>query len=936
MMDGLSHVFAQGFNGTGSPQLDSWIAIGRDGSVTAYTGKCELGQGLYTAQMQLVAEELGVPLNRVRLDAVRHVDDTRSGHDVGQQSHPDQLQPREPGARRRDGARSAGRLAADAARRPAADLVASDGRVAVKADPSRSVAYGELVGGQRFNLQLDPAAKRKHPSEWTVLGTAVPRVDMRAMVTGRFEFVHNVRVPGMLHGRVVRPPAVGATLVSVDESSVRELARRREGRRQSNFVGVVAEKPWQAMQAPSAQGDVDARHCRCRRTPTSLRALRKQPARDTLLVDSGDVDATLTAAATVLKATYLHPYQMHGSIGSSCAVADVQGDKATIWSATQAAYPDAQHDGDAARPPAGERARDLHVEASGCYGINGADTVSYDAALLSQAVGRPVRVQLSRKDEMAWENYGIAFVIDQRVGARCAAAPSSRGTTRRGRRRSAAGPATTRPATSSPGSLAGFEPAPFAPRTPAPAPNMPLNNGINTAPSYVAGCVGDAAQRHGRRSQRARALAPRPVAVLHRTAALAGAAAEHVRARMVHGRSRGARRRPIRWRTACGTCATRGSATSCARRRRPRTGRRVRRRGRRAARTGTVTRPRHRLRLLRRRQRLRRDGGRGRRRSGHRPHSRHATRRRAGLRADLEPRRHAQPDRRRRAAGHEPRARRRGDLGRSEGDVGRLAHATSRCRSASRVPAIESVLINQPDVEAWAPARPRSPWSRRDRQRDLRRHRRATPGGAVHARTRPCGASCKFGLVFALLALASAACYGAADFLGGLTSKRASTLAIVVVSQLAGLLLLLVAFPFLPAASPDKMDFVWGAVAGLTGGTGVALLYRALAIGVMAVVAPTTAVCAVVIPVLVAIGLGERPGVVTIGGIVLAIIAIALVSQSEHPRTGACTRSEPVRARRHLPSRFCLASRSGSSSSRSHAPRPRPECGRLSPRGPSR
>jgi drug/metabolite transporter (DMT)-like permease len=137
--------------------------------------------------------------------------------------------------------------------------------------------------------------------------------------------------------------------------------------------------------------------------------------------------------------------------------------------------------------------------------------------------------------------------------------------------------------------------------------------------------------------------------------------------------------------------------------------------------------------------------------------------------------------------------------------------------------------------------------------------------------------------VFVLLALASAACYGAADFLGGLTSKRANTLAIVVVSQLAGLLLLLIAFPLLPASSPSTMDYVWGAVAGLTGGTGVALLYRALAIGVMAVVAPTTAVCAVVIPVLVAVGLGERPSLVAVAGIVLAIIAIALVSQSEHP-----------------------------------------------------
>jgi len=126
-------------------------------------------------------------------------------------------------------------------------------------------------------------------------------------------------------------------------------------------------------------------------------------------------------------------------------------------------------------------------------------------------------------------------------------------------------------------------------------------------------------------------------------------------------------------------------------------------------------------------------------------------------------------------------------------------------------------------------------------------------------------------------------CYGAADFLGGLTSKRAHTLAIVVLSQLAGLLLLLIALPFLPSSSPTRMDLVWGAVAGLTGGTGVALLYRALAIGVMAVVAPTTAVCAVVIPVLVAVASGERPGLVTIGGIALAIVAIALVSQSDHP-----------------------------------------------------
>jgi drug/metabolite transporter (DMT)-like permease len=151
--------------------------------------------------------------------------------------------------------------------------------------------------------------------------------------------------------------------------------------------------------------------------------------------------------------------------------------------------------------------------------------------------------------------------------------------------------------------------------------------------------------------------------------------------------------------------------------------------------------------------------------------------------------------------------------------------------------------------------------------------------------------------VFALIALLSAACYGAADFLGGLTSKRATTLAVVVVSQLAGLVLLLLMLPLLPPASPVRADYLWGAFAGLTGGGGVALLYRALAIGVMAVVAPTTAVCAVVIPVLAAVALGERPGPITIGGIVLAIVAIALVSQSNHPEPAAADREENTGSR---------------------------------------
>ena len=488
-------MFAQGFNGTSSPQLDSWIAIGRDGIVTAYTGKCDFGQGLYTAQMQLVAEEVGVPLNRVRLVQCDTSVTPDQGTTSGQQSHPTNFNHSNLALAGATAREALVRLAAARLGAPAADLIASDGRVAVKTNPSRTVAYGDLIGGQRFNLQLDQAAKRKHPSEWTVLGTAVPRVDMRDMVTGRFEFVHNVRVPGMLHGRVVRPPEVGATVGSVDESSIRELPGIVKVVVKGNFIGVVAQKPWQAM-----QGAERLKVTWTPGTPLSphadlYSALRKQPARDTLLVDSGDVDAKLTAASTVLKATYHHPYQMHASMGSSCAVADVQGDKATIWSATQSAFP-TRNTSAMLLGLKQETVRVIYVRGAGCYGINGADTVSYDAALLSQAVGRPVRVQLSRKDEMAWENYGNAFVIDQRValdgnGAISVWDYEAWSAARGGR------PGYNTPGNVVTGFLVGSSPAPFAPRTPAPAPNTPLDNGSNTAPSYIAGRVRDSANGAG-------------------------------------------------------------------------------------------------------------------------------------------------------------------------------------------------------------------------------------------------------------------------------------------------------------------------------------------------------------------------------------------------------------------------------------------------------
>jgi len=495
LADGLTDMFAQGFNGTGSTQLDAWIAVGRDGIVTAYTGKCDFGQGLYTAQMQLVAEEVCVPLSRVRLIQCDTSVTPDQGTTSGQQSHPTNFNHTNLALAGATARQALIRLASDKIGAPASDLVARDGVVALKSDASRSLAYGDLIGGQRFNLQLDRAAARKHPREWTVLGTPVPRVDMRDMVTGQFEFVHNVKVAGMLHGRVVRPPEVGATVGSVDEGSIRDLPGVVKVVVKGNFVGVVAQKPWQAMQAAERLKVTWNRGTGLQPHADLYGTLRRQPARDTLLVDSGDVDANLKAATTVLRSTYLHPYQMHGSMGSSCAVADVQADKATIWSATQSAYPTRNTSAMllGLKP---ESIRVIYVRGAGCYGINGADTVSYDAALLSQAVAKPVRVQLSRKDEMAWENYGNAFAIDQRVALDASGNISvwdyEAWSAARGGR-----PGYNTPGNVVTGVLVGSNPAPFAPRTPAPAPDTPLNNGSNTAPSYIAGRVRDSANGAG-------------------------------------------------------------------------------------------------------------------------------------------------------------------------------------------------------------------------------------------------------------------------------------------------------------------------------------------------------------------------------------------------------------------------------------------------------
>jgi nicotinate dehydrogenase subunit B len=465
-------------------KLDSWIAVGSDGMVTAYTGKCDLGQGMFTAQTQLVAEELCVPLDRVRLVQCDTSVCPDEGTTSGSQSTPTNFNTSNLAQAAATAREALIKMAAQRLGENTDQLTVAGGVISGKS--GRHVTYEELIGNKRFTLTLSTTAKRRTPAEWTVLGKPVPSLDRVALMTGQFEFVHNVRLPGMLHGRVVRPPAVGATVAGVDQSSVRHISGLVKVVVRHNFVAVVAEKQAQAIEA-ARQLKVNWKPGAGLPPRTDLYdSLRQQPSRDVLVVDSKDVERQFAAAGTVMRATYAYPYQMHGSLGTSCAVADVKPDSATVWSATQSVYPTRSIVAQLLGLPL-DSVRVIYVRGSGCYGLNGADAVSFDAAVLSHAAGRPVCVQLSREDEMAWENFGSACVVEQRAAldhGKIIAWECENWMTSKGGR-----PGYYRPGNVITGELLGYAPEHVSPRAAA-EPTGQLRNRSNAAPSYVAGCIG--------------------------------------------------------------------------------------------------------------------------------------------------------------------------------------------------------------------------------------------------------------------------------------------------------------------------------------------------------------------------------------------------------------------------------------------------------------
>ncbi|MFI5317911.1 MAG: molybdopterin cofactor-binding domain-containing protein, partial [Myxococcota bacterium] len=400
-----------------NPDLDTWLRIGADGTVTVYTGKVELGQGIVTALARIAAEELDVSLARVRVRTADTADGPNELYTVGSNSL------EESGTALRLAAAEARQhllsLAAAELGVPALALEVEDGAVRAPGI-ERKTSWFELFGGKRFERKVTGSARPKPRAEYRILGRPGARIGMEALVTGGTVFVQDLRLPGMLHARVVRAPSAGARLTSLDENAVRLMPGFAALVRDGSFLAVAAETAAQAISAAD-QLRRDARWEGAAELPLQAELfarMRAAPTRSFPVVDGTAVDepvpphATPLGVARTLRASYTRPFQMHGSIGPSAAVAHEVAGALTVWTHSQGVSVLRAALAQALRMPP-ERVRLVHVAGPGCYGHNGADDVALDAALVARALpGRPVHLQWSREDEHAWEPYGPAMLVD--------------------------------------------------------------------------------------------------------------------------------------------------------------------------------------------------------------------------------------------------------------------------------------------------------------------------------------------------------------------------------------------------------------------------------------------------------------------------------------------------------------------------------------------
>ena len=405
-------------------QLDTWIAVKADETVTCFFGKMDMGQGVDVAIAQMVAEELDVAFSQVKVV----MGDTAFTCNQGGASGSTAVQ--FGGIALRNAAAEARRVLVEKAAlkwgTSADRLSVSDG---VVSDGTRKVSYGELLGGQHFNVQLEwnkllgnplavkGKAQPKDPSQYKIVGRSFERFDVPGKVYGTAPYVTDIKVPGMLHGRTIRPPHAGAAITAVDEGSIRGIPGARVVR-EKEFIGVVAETEWDAIQAAQALKvswsspqppfpPMSEIHSHIRSAPVTK---HEAP------VDVGEVERALKSAARIVSAEYEWPFQSHSSMGPACAVADIRASGvSTVWTGSQKPHHVQMGTARLCGVPI-DRLRAIWVPGPGSYGRNDAGDCAHDAALMSKLTGKPVRLQYMRYEGTGWDPKSPACVFHGRAG----------------------------------------------------------------------------------------------------------------------------------------------------------------------------------------------------------------------------------------------------------------------------------------------------------------------------------------------------------------------------------------------------------------------------------------------------------------------------------------------------------------------------------------
>ena len=378
--------------------VDSWLTISPDNRVTIFCGKVDLGTGARTALAQMAAEELDVAFDRIEMimgDTATTPDQWLTAANLTIFQGGSELRRAAASARLALLDRAAQRLGV-----ATSELTVEDGVVQVKANPAKSLRYGELIG-DGFNLQVDPKVTLKTHAQYKVIGKSIPRVDIPGKVTGEFTYIHDFRLPDMLHARVIRADHYGARIESVEDSAARQVNGFVQTVRKGDFVAVVARNEWAAVKAAQAIQIKWTAGSGLPDQATVFEDWRRRPiAKEEATQTIGDANAALSGSAKRIKATYDFAVQTHATIGPSCAVADFQDGKLTVWTSSQATH-SMQHELAVVTGLPREAIRLVFIEGAGCYGRNGTEDAAADAALIATLIGKPVRVQWSRADETA-------------------------------------------------------------------------------------------------------------------------------------------------------------------------------------------------------------------------------------------------------------------------------------------------------------------------------------------------------------------------------------------------------------------------------------------------------------------------------------------------------------------------------------------------------